>query len=138
MLAYETLRQLTHERRHEREREAQAERLALHARGRRQRRRRRLALTAGLERALEISAHYCRARSGRPVTMPATLTRAARSGGERRFSTSDAPGLERSGAEKLVARGVASTSRLGSRHLWRMGAGRGAGSRACRAASTER
>ena len=52
MLAYERLRQLTHERRHEREREAQAERLALHARGRRQRQRRRLALTAGLERAL--------------------------------------------------------------------------------------
>jgi len=52
MLAYETLRQLTHERRHEREREAHAERLALQARGRRQRRRSRLALAAGLERAL--------------------------------------------------------------------------------------
>ena len=55
MFAYETLRQLTHDRRHEREQEAQAERLAQlarQARGRRQSRRRRLALTAGLERAL--------------------------------------------------------------------------------------
>ena len=52
MLAYETLRQLTHDRRREREQEAQAERLALQARGRRQSRRRRLALAAGLERAL--------------------------------------------------------------------------------------
>jgi hypothetical protein len=63
MLAYETLRQLTHERRQEREREARAERLALEARGRWQQRR-RLTLLAGLGRALRARRHAAERHAG--------------------------------------------------------------------------
>ncbi len=48
MLHYDALRQLTHERRHEREREAQGERLAVQARGRHHRRAGGRAPAAGL------------------------------------------------------------------------------------------
>ena len=48
MLHHEALRQLTHDRQHERRREARAERLALQARGRRHGRRQRLTLAAAL------------------------------------------------------------------------------------------
>ena len=64
MLAYETLRQLTHERRLQREREAHVERLALQTHGRRHRRRRRLALAAGLERALRVLQHEAQREAG--------------------------------------------------------------------------
>ena len=57
MLHYEALRQLTHERRHERECEAQVERLALRARGRRLRRARRLALAGRLEQLTAARRH---------------------------------------------------------------------------------
>ena len=57
MLHYEALRQLTHERRHEREVEAHAERLALQARGRRHRRARRRALAAGFGHLLAARRH---------------------------------------------------------------------------------
>ena len=48
MLHHEALRQLTHDRQHERRREAEAERLALQARGSQHRRRQRLTLDAAL------------------------------------------------------------------------------------------
>ena len=57
MLHYEALRQLTHERLHERELEAHAQRLALQARGRRHRRARRWALAAGLGHRLAARRH---------------------------------------------------------------------------------